>query len=111
MNTVLDWLRRNLTDEQLQILYAHVYDKWTWDTNDAEERKILEFLDAERDYRKLSSAVNVSVALGPVNLDTILAGPGVTLTTDGDGTVTISMDKDAPNPPTVSILEGPHGKL
>lgn len=104
MNTVLDWLRRNLTNEQLQTLYAHVYDRWTWDTNDAEERKILEFLDAEREHRKLP----------PAGLDTLTVGPGVTLTIDGggDGDVIISMNhEDAPNPPTVSILEGPHGKL
>lgn len=107
---IADWLRKHLTDSQLQDLYRKTYDRWTWDSGDDDDRQLLESLDAERENRKLI----VDTMYNPLSqLEDIYIPVDLTLTTGGEGTVTvtISNDDNAPNPPSVNILEGPHGKL
>lgn len=85
-----NWLTKRLSDEQLEELRAAVFDRWTWDTGGDADRRLFEALDQERDQRKIP-AVGVTLT----GFGAMQAGPGITLTDDGNGTITISVDEDA----------------
>jgi Major capsid protein Gp23 len=42
---------KHLDPEEIDSWYVEVYDRWTWETNSAEDRELLEKLDVERRYR------------------------------------------------------------
>lgn len=43
---------KRLGPDEIDSWYTEVYDRWTWETNSAEDRDLLEKLDVERHYRK-----------------------------------------------------------
>ena len=86
-NWLHEWLTKNLTDEQLEILRVAVFDRWTWDTGGDADRRLYDALQAEADLRKIPPTVTT------LTMPSIMAGEGVVIT-EGNGTITISVDEE-----------------
>lgn len=84
---LLNWLRSNMTDEQLEELRSTAFDRWNWDTNDPEDRKLFDAMEAEREQRNLPVLQTTLTFVG---------GAGIIITDEPNGgTITISVDEEA----------------